>query len=66
MTPPSRCAALCRIEPELAGLPGKVTRDTKRRHRFVVHAAGWLHSNATSQEAIIVGVEKHDDGNWMT
>ena len=43
--PTSRCTALCRVEQELVGLPGKVlTQDAMRRLRFVVHAASWLHS----------------------
>ena len=45
VAPPSRCASLDRVGPELVGLPGKaLTRDATRRLRFVVHAAGWLHS----------------------
>ena len=33
------------VEPELVGLPGKaLAMDVTRRLRFVVHAAGWLHS----------------------
>ena len=45
ITPPSRCTALGRVEPELIGVPGKVLiQDATRRIRFVVHAAGWLHS----------------------
>ena len=45
MTPPSSCAAMGRVEPELVGLPGKTsTRDATKRLRFVVHAAGWLRS----------------------
>ena len=41
------CAAPGRVEPELVGLPGKtLTQDSRRRLRFVVHAAGWLHSMA--------------------
>ena len=33
------------VEPELVGLPGKaLTRDAMRRLRFVLHAAGWVHS----------------------
>ena len=44
---PSRCATLGRVEPESIGLHGKaLTRDATRRFRFVVHAAGWLHSMA--------------------
>ena len=44
-TPPSMCAALGRVEPELVGLPRKaVALDATRRPRFIVHAAGWLHS----------------------
>ena len=43
--PLSTYAALVRVEPELIGLPGKgLARGTMRRLRFVVHAAGWLHS----------------------
>ena len=39
-----RCTALGRVKPELVGLPGKtLIRDAKRRLRFIVHAAGWLH-----------------------
>ena len=38
-TPPSWCAALGTVEPELVGLPGKaLTRDATRRLRFVFHA----------------------------
>ena len=45
ITPPSKCAALGRVELKLDGLPGKtITRDATRSHQFVVHAAGWLHS----------------------
>ena len=45
ITPPSRCTALGMVEPELVGLPVKaLTRDATRRLRFVVNAAGWLHS----------------------
>ena len=45
ITPPSRCAALGRVEPELVGLPGMdLALDATRRLRFVVHTAGWLHS----------------------
>ena len=45
MTPPSRYTALCRVEPGLIGLPGKaLAPDGTRRLRFIVHAAGWLHS----------------------
>ena len=45
MTPPSRCAALGMAESESVGFPGKaLARDATRRLRFVVHAAGWLHS----------------------
>ena len=43
--PPSRYAALGRIESELVGLPGMaLTWEATRRLRFVVHVAGWLHS----------------------
>ena len=45
ISPPSRCAILGRAEPELVGLLGKaLTRDAMRKFRFIVHAAGWLHS----------------------
>ena len=45
ITPPSRNAALGRVVPELVGFPRKaLTWDVTRRLRFVVHAAGWLHS----------------------
>ena len=45
ITPPSRCAALDRVEPELFGLPGKaLARDITRSVRFDLHAVGWLHS----------------------
>ena len=45
MTQPSRYAALGGVEPELVGLTGKaLTRDVMRILRFVVQAAGWLHS----------------------
>ena len=45
MTLPSRCEALGSVEPEFVGLPGKaLTLDATRRLRFIVHAAGWLHS----------------------
>ena len=44
-TSPSRYASFGRLEPELVSLPGKVlTRDVTRSLRFVVHAAGWVHS----------------------
>ena len=34
-----------RVVPELVSLPGKtIIRDATRRLRFVVNAAGWLHS----------------------
>ena len=39
ITPPSRCTAL-----DMVGLLGKaLTRDTTRRLRFVVHAAGYYY-----------------------
>ena len=45
ITPPSRCAAQGKVEPELVGLPeNAITRDATRRLWFVVHAASWLHS----------------------
>ena len=44
IAPPSRCAALGRVEPDFFSLLGKaLTRDTTRWLRFVVHAADWLH-----------------------
>ena len=44
-TPPSRCAAVCRVESELVSLLGKaLARDATRRLWFVVQSAGWLHS----------------------
>ena len=43
--PPSRCAALGWVESELVGLPGMaLSLDAMGRLRFVVCAAGWLHS----------------------
>ena len=40
-----RCAALGKCEPELVGLHGRaLTRGATRRLRFVIYAAGWLHS----------------------
>ena len=43
--PQSRCAALGRVESELVGFLRKaLTRNTTGKLRFVVHAAGWLHS----------------------
>ena len=45
MTPPSRCVALGRIDPELVVFSGKaLTLGATKRFRFVVHAAVWLHS----------------------
>ena len=45
ITPSSRCTALGRVKPELIGLPRKALKwDAKRRFRFVVHTAVWLHS----------------------
>ena len=39
------CAAPGMVEPGFVGFQGKaLTRDAMRRLRFVVHAAGWLHS----------------------
>ena len=40
ITPPSRLAALGRVELGLVGLPGKaLTRDATKRLRVIVHAA---------------------------
>ena len=45
ITPPSRCVAQGRVEQELVGHPGMTLAwDATRRLRFVVPAAGWLHS----------------------
>ena len=45
ITPPSRCAALGKVEPELVAVAGKaLTHVSTRRLRFDVHAVGWLHS----------------------
>ena len=44
ITPPSWCAALGIVEPDLVGLQGKaLTRHVTRKLQFVVHAADWLH-----------------------
>ena len=45
LTPLSTYGALGRVELELADLTGMaLTRDVTRNLRFVVHAAGWLHT----------------------
>ena len=45
ITPLTRCATLSRLQPKLVGHPGKaLARDATRILRFVIHAAGCLHS----------------------
>ena len=45
VSPPSGCAAVGKVEPELFGLLGKaLILDSTVILRFVVHSACWLHS----------------------
>ena len=49
----SSCAALSSVEPKLVGLQGMaLTWDATRSLRFVVHAAGWLHSMVLQKKRI--------------
>ena len=58
MTPPSKFAALSRVESELVGLPGKAfTRDATRRLWFAVHAASWQNSMVLHGRVLVEEVD---------
>ena len=62
ITPPSRCESLGRVKPELVGLPSKsLAQDSKRRLRFFVQIAGWLHSMVRhGRTQLSLHIDQHD------